>query len=68
MHKEDKQRPYMILWVAIQVRTAMDLWYISEQGERETEGGPQRCDSLTKAVEGWHTEFKMDISKENASK
>lgn len=46
MHKEENQRPYVILWVAIQMRAAMDLWYISEQGERETEGGLQRCDIL----------------------
>lgn len=47
MHKEDNQHPYVILWVAIQMRTVMDLWYLSEQGERETEGGLQRSDILT---------------------
>lgn len=71
MHKEENQRPYVILWVAIQMRAAMDLWYISEQGEREK--GNQKeayrgVTSLHNTVEGWHTGFKMNTSNKNASK
>lgn len=66
MHKEDNQRPFV--WVAIQMRTAMQLCGTYQNRKKGKQKEAYRgVTSLHKAVEGWHTGFKVDTSKENAS-